>query len=168
MKVIINLLSLRESPSQWGGLRLPRFEEWFFYYHETSSRICVKGDDYLLANEINAISMVRVVMTIIGSKGQDTLGGGPGNDVLDGGSGKDMLYGHKGRSLRDQWRRRKIKSIFNNPWYYRQAFWRRLALAKSKVDYRFCWTGTISQRWRMLSLILLCPEKTTVDNQFIA
>ena len=57
-----------------------------------------KGDDYLLANEINAnLYGAGGDDTIIGSKGRDTLGGGPGNDVLDGGPGKDMLYGHKGR-----------------------------------------------------------------------
>ena len=57
-----------------------------------------KGDDYLLANEINTnLYGAGGDDTIIGSKGRDTLGVGPGNDVLDGGPGKDMLYGHKGK-----------------------------------------------------------------------
>jgi Ca2+-binding RTX toxin-like protein len=57
-----------------------------------------KGDDYLLAGELNAnLYGADGDDTIIGSEGQDTLGGGPGDDVLDGGPGKDMLYGHEGK-----------------------------------------------------------------------
>ena len=109
-----------------------------------------KGDDYLLANEINAnLYGAGGDDTIIGSKGRDTLGGGPGNDVLDGGPGKDMLYGHKGRDhfvIRKV--KEKIKSIFLNKaliLFTSSILEGGLLWQKSKVDYRFCWTRTISQ-----------------------
>ena len=57
-----------------------------------------KGDDYLIANELNAnLYGAGGDDTIIGSEGRDTLGGGPGDDLLDGGAGRDLLYGHDGK-----------------------------------------------------------------------
>ena len=67
---------------------------------ETSSpaELSSKGDDYLLADELNSNLYGGAGHdTIIGSKGRDTLGGGAGDDVLNGGPGMDVLYGHEGK-----------------------------------------------------------------------
>ena len=134
-----------------------------------------KGDDYLLANEINAnLYGAGGDDTIIGSKGRDTLGGGPGNDVLDGGPGKDMLYGHKGRDhfvISEGEGKDKIH-------FFEQGIdiihvkhsGGRLALAEVKGGLSILLDGNHLATMKNVEFDFgPCPEKLAViDNQFIA
>lgn len=134
-----------------------------------------KGDDYLLAGELNAnLYGADGDDTIIGSEGQDTLGGGPGDDVLDGGPGKDMLYGHEGkdRFVINEGEGKDEIHFFEQGLDVIQIKHAggKLALAESKDGYSVSLDGNPIALMKNVELDFgLCTNKLAViDNQFIA